>query len=117
MAGRGRPPANSQTPEQAAAAKAEREKAKAEKFVEMANKRVSAALEKIALISNLSNRSSYSYTPDQVNAIGNALVGEVNKALAPFTFTTKATGQGFDIGAAVQKIAPPAETPAETPAE
>jgi hypothetical protein len=44
-----------------------------EKFVEIAEKRVNRTLTQISLIGNLSNRSNYSYTQENVAEIYNAL--------------------------------------------
>lgn len=44
-----------------------------EKFVELAEKRVNRALAQISLIGNLSNRSNYSYTQEDVAEIYSAL--------------------------------------------
>jgi hypothetical protein len=107
---RGRP--SGQTPEQATAAKAAREVAKAEAFVKLAQSRMTKALQAIEPLGNLANKGSYSYTDVQVKAMGTALVNKVNEVFAKFTKTEeKAAVAGFDLGAAVAKIAPPAETP------
>ncbi len=44
-----------------------------EKFIELAEKRVSKALKDIKLIGNLSNKSNYSYTEQDVKKIHSAL--------------------------------------------
>ncbi len=44
-----------------------------EKFVELAEKRVSKALKDLKLIGNLSNKSNYSYTDQDVKKIYGAL--------------------------------------------
>ena len=44
-----------------------------EKFVELANRRVSKTLHSIQLIGNLSNRSNYDYTEEDITKIFNAL--------------------------------------------
>ena len=49
------------------------------KFVELANKRVSRALKAIQLIGNLSNRSNYDFTEEDVTKMG--CLGE---AIKPF---------------------------------
>ncbi|MDD2902711.1 MAG: hypothetical protein PHU44_09795 [Syntrophales bacterium] len=49
------------------------------KFVELAEKRVSKAIKDIRLIGNLSNKSNYSYTNEDVQKIIKALEGEVKK--------------------------------------
>jgi ribosome-associated toxin RatA of RatAB toxin-antitoxin module len=50
-----------------------------EKFVELAEKRVFRAIKDIRLISNLSNKSNYSYTDEDVRKIIRALDVEVKK--------------------------------------
>jgi len=50
-----------------------------EKFVELAGKRVSKAIKDIRLIGNLSNKSNYSYTDEDVRKIIRALESEVKK--------------------------------------
>lgn len=60
------------------AKKAEREAAKAEKFVTLARKRVSAALDKIALVRNLANKANYSFTAEQAAKINDALGAAVD---------------------------------------
>jgi hypothetical protein len=47
------------------------------KFVELANKRVSKALHDLQLIGNLSNRSNYHYTEEDVAKIFRALGSEL----------------------------------------
>ncbi|MDI6854369.1 MAG: hypothetical protein QME75_12290 [Deltaproteobacteria bacterium] len=56
----------------------EREKDR-EKFVELAEKRVSKAIKDIRLVGNLSNKSNYSYTDEDVRKIIRALDAEVKK--------------------------------------
>jgi len=50
-----------------------------DKFVELAGKRVSKAIKDIRLIANLSNKSNYSYTDEDVRKIIRALDAEVKK--------------------------------------
>jgi hypothetical protein len=47
------------------------------KFVELANKRVSKTLKSIQLIGNLSNRSNYDYTEEDVTKIFRAIHQEL----------------------------------------
>jgi transcription elongation GreA/GreB family factor len=49
------------------------------KFVELAEKRVCRAIKDIRLIGNLSNKSNYSYTEEDVRKITRALEAEVKK--------------------------------------
>lgn len=51
-----------------------------EKFVELAEKRVTRTLKDIRLIGNLANKSNYAYSDDDIKKIMSALEGEV-KAL------------------------------------
>ena len=50
---------------------------KRESFISLAESRTNKAMDTIKLIGNLSNRSYYDYTPDQVNAIFSALQSEL----------------------------------------
>ncbi len=56
----------------------EREKDR-QKFVELAEKRVGRAIKDIRLIGNLSNKSNYTYSEDDVKKIIRALDLEVKK--------------------------------------
>lgn len=58
-----------------------------EKFVELAEKRVSRAIKDIRLIGNLSNRSNYSYTQEDARTIVKALREEVDALKARFEAT------------------------------
>jgi len=48
-----------------------------EKFVELAEKRVTKAMKDLRLIGNLSNKSNYSYTDEDVKKIVTALDAEL----------------------------------------
>ncbi|VXC60275.1 conserved hypothetical protein [Burkholderia sp. 8Y] len=63
-----------------------------EKFVELAEKRVSRTLKDIKLIGNLSNRTNYSYTEQDVKKIMLAL----NKAVAEVKARFDAKGAAAD---------------------
>lgn len=54
------------------------------KFVEIASRRVNRVIKEIRLISNLSNRSAYEYTDDDVRKIGRALQRELDLMKARF---------------------------------
>lgn len=56
-----------------------------EKFVSLAEKRTAKALQAIAVIGNLSNKSNYSYTDEDVRKIKRALIDQVNETIARFT--------------------------------
>lgn len=51
---------------------------KAEKFVELANKRVNKALKDLQLIGNLANRQNYEFTDEQSKKIVRALQQEID---------------------------------------
>lgn len=67
-----------------------------EKFVNLAEKRTSKALQAISVIGNLSNRSNYSYTDEDVRQIKRALINQVNIMIARFGGQTKKTS-GFSL--------------------
>ena len=48
-----------------------------ERFVELAEKRVSRAIKILRLVGNLSNRSNYSYTEQEAKKIIRVLEGEI----------------------------------------
>jgi hypothetical protein len=60
-----------------------------EKFVDLANKRVSKALKDIQLVGNLSNRSNYDYTEEDVAKIMKALSDEVAACRRKFDVAMK----------------------------
>ncbi len=67
-----------------------REKDRA-KFVDLANKRVSKALNDIRLIGNLANRSNYDYTNEDVTKILRALSDEVASCRKRFEMASSKT--------------------------
>lgn len=66
-------------PEEAAKTSSNRDK-----FVSLAEKRTAKALQAIAVIGNLSNKSNYSYTDEDVRKIKKALIRQVNDTIARF---------------------------------
>ena len=56
----------------------------ADSFVNLANKRVPKALKALDLVGNLSNKSNYTYTKEQVAAIKKALKAKVNEVCRKF---------------------------------
>jgi hypothetical protein len=64
-----------------------------ERFVELANRRVSKALKSIQLIGNLSNRSNYDYTEDDVAKIIRALQDEISACRKRFDLALKKQGK------------------------
>lgn len=60
-----------------------------EKFVGLANSRVNKAIRAIHLIGNLSNRSNYDYTEEDVNKIFRALNDELAASKRRFELASK----------------------------
>lgn len=54
------------------------------KFVELANKRVNAAIKSLRLIGNLGNRSNYEYTDEDTRKVMRALQKELESVKAKF---------------------------------
>ncbi len=67
-----------------------------DKFVRLANKRVSSALKAIQLIGNLSNRSNYDYTEADVQKIFKALQEELSSSRKKFDFARNRNGKGTE---------------------
>jgi hypothetical protein len=59
------------------------------KFVDLASKRVSRAMKSIHLIGNLSNRSNYDYTDEDVTKIFRALQEELSSCKKRFEMASK----------------------------
>ncbi len=59
-----------------------------EKFLRLANSRVTKAIQAIRIVGNLSNRSNYSYTEADVEKIFRALGTELKNCRARFTSDT-----------------------------
>lgn len=57
-------------------------------FVRLANTRVNKALDSIRLVSNLSNRSNYTYTAEDADRIVAALRGAVTECKRKFDVAT-----------------------------
>jgi hypothetical protein len=70
-----------------------------DKFVRLANKRVSNAIKAIQLIGNLSNRSNYNYTDADVQKIFRALHEEMSASKKKFDMAQKRNGKstGFSL--------------------
>lgn len=60
---------------------------KRDKFVRLAEARTNKALDQIKLISNLSDRSTYEYTDDDINKIFTCLEKELKIARSRFNST------------------------------
>jgi len=52
---------------------------KHEKFVELAEKRVTKLLHQLKLIGNLSNRSNYDYSVEEIKSIFNSIEREIKR--------------------------------------
>jgi len=59
------------------------------RFIRLAEKRTNAALDRIRVLGNLSNRSNYEYDEYQVRKIFNIIESELKKAKASFSFIKK----------------------------
>ena len=62
-----------------------------EKFVRLANKRVSNTLKAIQLVGNLSNKSNYDYTDEDVNKMLKAIQDELNACKKRFEMASKSS--------------------------
>ena len=60
-----------------------------EKFVRLATKRVNSAIKSINLIGNLSNKSNYDYTEEDITKIFKALQEELNACKKRFDMASK----------------------------
>ena len=68
-----------------------------QKFVQLANRRVPAAVKQMELIGNLANRSNYSFTDEDAKAIVKTLKAAVAECEARFAGReTKADGFGLE---------------------
>jgi hypothetical protein len=71
-----------------------------QKFVQLAEARVNKTLKDIQLIGNLSNRSNYDYTDEDVERIFKALTNEISACKKRFELSKrKSTGAGFKLEA------------------
>jgi hypothetical protein len=68
-----------------------------ERFVALAEKRVTRAMKDIRLVGNLSNRTNYSYTPEDVRKIVVALEAEIRKLKLRFDSQSSADGALFKL--------------------
>jgi hypothetical protein len=68
-----------------------------QKFVDLANKRVTRALKDLRLIGNLSNKTNYSYTDQDVRKIVSALEREVKDLKRKFTTKTESDDVVFKL--------------------
>ena len=68
---------------------------KRQRFVQLAEARVTRAIKDIRLIGNLSNRSAYTYSDDDVRRIFRALHRELDSAKAKFGGEGGGKDEGF----------------------
>jgi hypothetical protein len=68
---------------------------KRKKFVELAEARVTKAMGQLRLIGNLSNRSAYEFSDDDVKKIFRALQRELDSARSRFGGDGSERGEGF----------------------
>ena len=67
------------------------------KFVELAEKRVNRAIKDLRLVGNLSNKSNYSYTDQDVKKIMNALKSALDEMKARFDRNTDGDSGQFKL--------------------
>jgi hypothetical protein len=67
------------------------------KFVQLANQRVTRALDQIRLVGNLSNRASYDFTDEDAKKIVRALQKAVDTAKGRFADSGAVGEQGFTL--------------------
>lgn len=68
------------------------------KFVELAESRVNRAIKDMRLIGNLSNRSAYAYSDDDIRRIFKALQKELDSAKSRFAGDAEVREEGFRLG-------------------
>lgn len=74
------------------------ERDKRAKFVELAENRVNRVIKDLRLIGNLSNRSAYDFSEDDVRKIFRVLQRELDSAKGRFSSGGKSDADGFRIG-------------------
>lgn len=67
------------------------------KFVELAEKRVNRAIKDLRLIGNLSNRSAYEFTDDDIRRVFRTLQRELDSAKGRFSKGAQSDDDGFKI--------------------
>ncbi|TPG42801.1 hypothetical protein EAH79_02795 [Sphingomonas koreensis] len=70
---------------------------KRSKFVQLANQRVTKALDQIRLVGNLSNRAAYEFTDEDTKKIVKALQRAVDTAKARFSESDTGSDQIFSL--------------------
>ena len=74
------------------------ERDKRAKFVELAEKRVNRAIKDLRLIGNLSNRSAYDFSEEDIRKIFRVLQKELDTSKGQFSRGDKSGDDGFRIG-------------------
>ena len=72
-------------------------KSKREKFIELANKRVTSAIDKMRLIGNLSDKRYYEFTEKDTKQIFDALSKELNSIKTKFISNSKVREREFNL--------------------
>lgn len=67
------------------------------KFVQLANQRVTRAIDQIRLVGNLSNRAAYDFTDDDIKKIAKALQKAVDGMKSRFTESGSSSDQSFTL--------------------
>ena len=67
------------------------------KFVELANQRVNKAVDQLRLVGNLSNRSAYEFTDEDVRKIVKALQKAIDTTKARFGDGGQSSDQSFSL--------------------
>lgn len=70
---------------------------KRKKFEEIATRRVNRVIKEIRLIGNLSNRSAYEFTEDDIRKIGKALQRELDVMKSRFDGPGKGSDSDFSL--------------------
>jgi hypothetical protein len=73
------------------------ERSKRDKFLELANKRVSRAIKDIKLVGNLTNRKNYEYSEDEAKKIVKALQSEVDRVKQQFHSGAQSASNKFEL--------------------
>ena len=71
---------------------------KADKFVRLGEYRVNKVIDAIGRLENLSNRTNYEYTQEQVEAMFSVLESKVAEVKAKFTVTKNKENAAFSFG-------------------
>lgn len=70
---------------------------KQQKFIEIAEKRVSRVLDDLRLVGNLSNRNNYSYEAEDVSKIFSAIEAELKNARKRFDIELASSDRSFKL--------------------